>query len=55
MKAFGGYRDEWMAEDIGGWLNTNTIYPGAAEMLHHAVSHHETYIVTTKQAGFFFL
>lgn len=49
VELFGSTRDDWMKEDIDGWLNANGIYAGLPEMLQHVMKAHELYIVTTKQ------
>eukprot|EP00878_Enallax_costatus_P030946 GHUV01033766.1.p1 GENE.GHUV01033766.1~~GHUV01033766.1.p1 ORF type:complete len:213 (+),score=60.36 GHUV01033766.1:674-1312(+) len=49
---FGSVRDNWIAEDLQGWLAPNRIYPGVAEAVKAAVQHDEVYIVTTKQAHY---
>ncbi len=46
---FGRVRDEWMADDLQGWLGMNGIYDGVAEPVRHAQQQGEVYIVTTKQ------
>ena len=48
---FGSTRDEWMAEDLDGWLAPNRIYDGVAPAMSHAMAapDAEVYIVTTKQ------
>lgn len=46
---FGGYRDEWIARDLDGWLHANIIYDGLPQILTHLMQHHDLYIVTTKQ------
>ena len=48
-------RDEWMKEDLAGWLAPNRLYPGAAEALARALAASprvRVAIVTTKQARF---
>ncbi|CAD7699835.1 unnamed protein product [Ostreobium quekettii] len=52
VELFGSTRDEWMAEDLQGWLAPNRMYDGLPEALKAAVEHKEVYIVTTKQARF---
>jgi hypothetical protein len=47
---FGTVRDEWIAEDLDGWLRANAIYPGVADAVREAMEDNELYIVTTKQA-----
>lgn len=51
VKLFGVVRDEWIADDVQGWLAPNRIYPGVAAALQGAMGDQETYIVTTKQVG----
>ena len=50
IEYFGSVRDEWMAEDLQGWLAPNTMYPGIVDALN--ASPHELYIVTTKNTRF---
>jgi hypothetical protein len=49
VELFGGYRDEWIARDLDGWLNANEIYEGLPDILTHLMQQHDLYIVTTKQ------
>jgi hypothetical protein len=49
VELFGGYRDEWIARDMAGWLNANEIYDGLPDILTHVMEQHHLYIVTTKQ------
>ncbi|GLC38636.1 hypothetical protein PLESTB_000454800 [Pleodorina starrii] len=49
---FGRVRDEWIAADLDGWLAPNRIYEGVADPVRAAMSRHELYIVTTKQAHY---
>ena len=42
-------RDEWIAEDLAGWLAPNRIYDGVAAPMKGAMGNHEVYVVTTKQ------
>lgn len=53
VEVFGSTRDEWMAQDMQGWLAPNQIYPGVAEALKTAMDSPltEVYIVTTKQVN----
>jgi hypothetical protein len=49
---FGRVRDEWIADDLAGWLAPNRIYPGVAEAVRGALAGgDEVYVVTTKQVG----
>ena len=45
-------RDEWMKEDLAGWLAANRFYNGWPEALRAVMAKPELdmYIVTTKQA-----
>ncbi|KAK9869089.1 hypothetical protein WJX84_009307 [Apatococcus fuscideae] len=52
VELFGSARDDWMKEDLHGWLNENGIYAGLPDMLQGAMQAHELYIVTTKQERF---
>ena len=47
---FGSTRDQWLADDLDGWLAPNRIYPGVADAMQALMDRHEVYIVTTKQA-----
>ncbi|CAA7399007.1 unnamed protein product [Spirodela intermedia] len=47
---FGRVRDEWIENDLSGWVAANRFYPGVAEALKFSCS--EIYIVTTKQKRF---
>ncbi|URD79802.1 hypothetical protein MUK42_05440 [Musa troglodytarum] len=47
---FGRVRDEWIDNDLSGWIGSNRFYPGVADALRFASS--QLYIVTTKQARF---
>lgn len=49
---FGNVRDEWIEADLSGWLAPNRIYPGVADAVRAAMTTHEVYIVTTKQAHY---
>ena len=51
LELFGGTRDDWIAEDLEGWLAPNDIYEGMGAALQHLQAQHELYIVTTKQVG----
>jgi hypothetical protein len=50
---FGSVRDDWMHQDLSGWLGANAIYEGVAPVLQQLVAAEDTevYIVTTKQVG----
>ncbi len=46
-------RDEWIAEDLSGWLSLHRFYPGVVETLKMAIaSPIETVIITTKEGRF---
>jgi hypothetical protein len=49
VELFGSVRDNWIAEDLSGWLAPNRIYPGVADAVAAAMQQSEVYIVTTKQ------
>ena len=51
VKLFGDVRDQWMADDLQGWLAPNVIYPKIAAPIQAAMDDPsvEVYIVTTKQ------
>jgi hypothetical protein len=44
---FGSIRDDWIENDLSGWIGANRFYPGTADALKFSSS--EVYIVTTKQ------
>ncbi|XP_073144010.1 uncharacterized protein [Henckelia pumila] len=47
---FGKVRDEWIDNDLAGWIGANRFYPGVPDALKFASS--KLYIVTTKQSRF---
>lgn len=51
VKLFGSVRDNWIAEDLQGWLAPNRIYPGVADAVKASLQSKDTevYVVTTKQ------
>ncbi len=51
VDVFGSVRDEWIAEDLHGWLGLNRIYPHVTEAVKALIQRSEVYIVTTKQVG----
>jgi hypothetical protein len=48
---FGKVRDDWIADDLAGWLAPNRIYPGVADAVKAAIQKDEVHIVTTKQVS----
>ncbi|EFJ53097.1 hypothetical protein VOLCADRAFT_101579 [Volvox carteri f. nagariensis] len=52
VELFGQVRDDWIAADLDGWLAPNRIYEGVADPVCGAMSSHQVYIVTTKQAHY---
>ena len=52
VETFGSTRDDWMAEDLQGWLESNGIYTSMPQILKHLMQEDEVYIVTTKQVMF---
>jgi hypothetical protein len=48
---FGKVRDDWIQNDVSGWLAPNRIFEGVATPIQKAMNEHEVYIVTTKQVG----
>lgn len=51
VETFGSTRDDWMAEDMQGWLQSNGIYEPTPQVLRHLMADDEVYIVTTKQVS----
>lgn len=49
VELFGRVRDDWIQEDLAGWLAPNRIYQGVAEPVKEAMETDHVYIVTTKQ------
>jgi phosphoglycolate phosphatase-like HAD superfamily hydrolase len=48
-----GVRDEWIVEDLTGWLGLHRFYPGVIERLRSAIANSvKVYIVTTKEGRF---
>ena len=45
---FSKVRDEWIAEDLNGWLAPNRIYEGVAAPVKQSMGSNEVYVVTTK-------
>jgi len=52
VELFGSVRDDWIAQDLAGWLAPNRIYDGVVAPVKDAMTHDEVYIVTTKQAHY---
>lgn len=54
VKLFGTTRDDWIQEDLKGWLAPNRFYDGVVEPVKKALGNEEreVYIVTTKQQRF---
>ena len=50
IDSFGKVRDDWIAEDLGSWLDINTFYEGMAESINNCSG--DTVLVTTKQQRF---
>ncbi|CAI7790202.1 unnamed protein product [Closterium sp. NIES-54] len=50
VELFGAVRDEWMRDDLPGWIAANGMYAGVPQALQKAES--PLYIVTTKQTRF---
>ena len=48
MALFSKVRDEWIAEDLDGWLAPNRIYEGVAAPVKQSMGSNEVYVVTTK-------
>ncbi|NLF92618.1 MAG: HAD family hydrolase [Oligosphaeraceae bacterium] len=51
-RLFGDCRDQWIQQDLTGWLNTHRFYPGVIAALQQALSRKEVVILTTKQERF---
>ena len=51
-KLFGETRDQWIEEDLDGWVEMNPLFPGIAERLHNLSNQGIWYIITTKQERF---
>ena len=52
-KKLDGIRDEWINNDLDGWLSLNRFYPGTIEKIRSiASSSVELYIITTKEGRF---
>jgi phosphoglycolate phosphatase-like HAD superfamily hydrolase len=53
IDAFGGARDEWLADDLESWLAVHEFHEGAVAALRRAIDRgDDVYIVTTKEARF---
>lgn len=50
VDAFNSARDEWIAEDLEGWLGANRMFPGVVDALNFAAT--DVFIITTKEARF---
>jgi hypothetical protein len=51
VELFGSTRDEWIKEDLAGWLAPNRICDGVPAVLNRLLQQADLYIVTTKQAS----
>ena len=51
VERFGSARDDWIKEDLAGWLASNRIYDGVADALRRLKEREDVYIVTTKQVS----
>jgi phosphoglycolate phosphatase-like HAD superfamily hydrolase len=52
-RLFGDCRDQWIQQDLPGWLHTHRFYPGVIAALQQALlSRKEMVILTTKQERF---
>jgi hypothetical protein len=51
VELFGRVRDDWIEQDVSGWLAPNRIYPSVADSVAVSVAKDEVFIVTTKQVG----
>lgn len=52
-QAVDGSRDEWISEDVGGWLALQRFYPGVCDRLRQILdSPTEVFIISTKEGRF---
>ncbi len=51
-KRFGATRDQWIAEDLAGWVAMNPLFPGMVGKLRLIQEQSLCYIITTKQERF---
>jgi phosphoglycolate phosphatase-like HAD superfamily hydrolase len=49
---FGETRDQWIADDLAGWVNMNPLFDGVTEKLQQLDLQHTWYVITTKQERF---
>lgn len=49
---FGSIRDQWITDDLAGWIAQNPLFPGVAERLRRLDGDQPWFIVTTKQERF---
>lgn len=48
-----GLRDQWIREDLRGWLDLHRFYPGTIERVQEAIANGtQVFIITTKEARF---
>lgn len=50
VSSFGLTRDDWITEDMEGWLGANRMFPGVVDALNFAAA--GVYIITTKDTRF---
>ena len=50
INTFGQVRDDWIAQDLAGWLDINTFYNGISQAINECAG--EAVLVTTKQQRF---
>lgn len=49
---FGDTRDQWIADELDGWIRMNPLFDGVAEKLRKLGQQDEWYVITTKQERF---
>jgi hypothetical protein len=52
VQRFGRARDQWIADDVAGWIAYHDFYPGIVAGLSRAREHLDVYVLTTKQERF---
>ncbi len=49
---FGDTRDQWIANDLAGWIQMNPLFPGVKNRLQDLARSQVWYVITTKQERF---